>query len=173
MLRRNIFQGMMESINKFGPLILIAGLLVASAVFGAGSVTVTRSANGLAGGHTTYQIVQIDWVGDSSDGSVPTKSVSLYGWVQKGITNPGSTAPTPNYDIAFTDPEDSTLDLFANALQNRHTTTTEQVYPLIAGSPGTVSAVKVFAAGNYLFTLTNNSVASATGRLLLYLTDAP
>jgi hypothetical protein len=173
MFRRNIILEMIHSLEEFFPLILLVGILGAFAAFGAGTVTVTRTANDFSGGHTRYQMVTIDWVGDASDGSVPTKSVSLYGWVQKAITNPGGTAPSANYDIAFTDPEDSALDLFANALQNRHTTTTEQVYPLIAGSPGTVSSVKVFAAGNYLFTLTNNSVASATGRLLLYLTDVP
>lgn len=168
---RNFINRFCDLINELMPLILVGIVLLTFSAMGAGTVTVTRTENNLAGGHTRYQVVQIDWVGDATDGSVPTKTVSLYGWVQKAITNPGSTAPSANYDIAFTDPEDSALDLFANALQNRHTTTTEQVYPLIAGSPGTVSSVKVFAAGSYLFTLTNNSIASATGRLLLYLTD--
>jgi len=172
MPRRNILRETIDCIEEFFPIILIATVLAASA-FGAGTVTVTRTSNDLSGGHTRYQIITIDWVGDSSDGSVPTKSIPLYGWVQKAVTNPGSPAPSANYDIAFTDPEDSALDIFANALQNRHTTTTEQVYPLIAGSPGTVSSVKVFTAGSYLFTLTGNSVASAAGRLVLYLTDQP
>lgn len=173
MLQRNIVHRFCDSVGEFIPLLVVATMLLAFSAMGAGTVTVTRSSNDFAGGHTRYQVVQIDWVGDASDGSVPTKSVPLFGWVQKAITDPGSTAPTASYDIAFTDPQDSSLDMMALALKDRHTSTTEQVYPMIAGAPGTVSSAKVFAAGTYLFTLTNNSVASATGRVLLYLTDVP
>lgn len=171
--RKNPIHEFFDTVGEFLPLILFASFLLAFSAFAAGTVTVTRSAADFAGNHTRYQIVTIDWVGDASDGSVPTKTVSLYGWVQKAITDPGSTAPSANYDINMNDPQDSALDLLKDALLNRHTSTTEQVYPLIAGAPGTVSAVKPFAAGNYAFTLTNNSVASATGRLILYLTDVP
>lgn len=111
--------------------------------------------------------VTIDWVADDADGSVPALSLPLAGFLLKAITNPGSTAPTANYDIALGDPEDSALDAFAGALQNRHTTTTEQVYPLVTGA-----AIPIFLSGTYSLALTNNSVNSATGRIILYLVDS-
>lgn len=154
--------------------IMFVLLLVSQFSFATGSVTVSRTnrAYGLAGGKYT-QVVNIDWVADSADGSVPTTSVPLFGYTVKIITNPGATAPTANYDIAFGDPEDNNLDALASALQNRHTSTTEQVYPMIAGAPGTVSAHPVFLAGTYAVSVSNNSVNSATGRIQVYLTDQP
>jgi hypothetical protein len=132
---------------------------------GAGSSTVTRTPLPNGG-----EKVVIAWTADAADGSVPTRSISLYGYVQKIVTNPGSTAPTTLYDMALGDPSDSALDALAGALANRHTTTTEQVYPAIAGTIGTVSAFQVYLAGTYLWALTNNSVNSATGTVEIYLT---
>lgn len=154
--------------------ILLLALLAALPAFGAGTVTVTKTTKGFGKGGQLVEVVQIDWVGDASDGSVPATSITLSGYVQKAITNPGTTAPTANYDIALADPEDSALDALAAALQNRHTTNTEQVYPRIAGAPGTVSSFPVFLQpGTYSLQITNNSQASATGRILLYLTSHP
>lgn len=149
--------------------------LLPSLSFAAGTVTVTRSVSSYsAGGTPRYvQIVNIDWVADASAATVPDTNVVLNGFVQKVVTNPGSTAPTANYDIAFGDPEDSALDALAGTLANRHTTTTEQVYPAIAGTVGTVSSFKIFLKGTYVFQLTNNAVNSATGRVQLWLTDQP
>ena len=149
--------------------------LIPSLAFAAGTVAVTRSvASYSAGGNPRYvQIVNIDWVADAAAATVPDTSVVLNGFVQKIITNPGSTAPTANYDIAFGDPEDTALDALAGALANRHTTTTEQVYPAVAGTIGTVSSFKVLLKGTYLFQLTNNAVNSATGRVQIWLADQP
>lgn len=142
-------------------------------VFAAGTVTVSKSQTSAFGGsQVPIQIVQVDWTGDASDGSVPTKSIQLGGYVLKVVTNPGSTAPSANYDIALGDPEDSALDALASALLNRHTSNTEQVYPAIAGAPGTVSSLPVFLEpGAYTLAVTGNSVNSATGRILIYLSD--
>lgn len=149
------------------------GLLVAASSYAAGTVTVTRSTRPYSqGGQTLYVgVIQIDWVADASAATVPNTNIPISGYVTKVITNPGSTAPTANYDIAFGDPEDTTLDALAGALANRHTSNTEQVYPLVAGSPGTVTSVPPFLQGTYQFQLTNNAVNSATGRVLLYVTD--
>lgn len=133
----------------------------------AGSVTITRApCKGLYG--REVQKIHIDWIADAADGSVPNTTVDkLYGFLIKVVTNPGSVAPTSNYDIALGDPEDSTLDAAATLLMNRHTSTTEQVYPLISGA-----AIPLFLAGDYQFQLTNNSVNSATGRCTLYMVES-
>ncbi len=132
----------------------------------AGSVTITqRPQKGLYG--KEVNVVIVDWVGDSADGSVPNTMINgLYGFLVKAVFNPGSTAPTSNYDIALGDPEDTALDAAATLFNNRHTTASEQVYPLISGA-----AIPLFLAGNYQFQLTNNSVNSATGRMILYLIE--
>lgn len=132
----------------------------------AGTVTITRRPQ-VSPNDERVEVVIIDWVADSADGSVPNTTVpKLYGFLIKAVTNPGAVAPTANYDIALGDPEDTALDACATLLMNRHTSTTEQVYPLISGA-----ATPLFLAGDYQFQLTNNSVNSATGRLLLYLVE--
>ncbi len=80
----------------------------------------------------------IDWVGDSGTGAVPTLALdfSKPSYLIQAVTNPGSTAPTDNYDIT---------------LVNQHGFDVLQ---------GTVTA-----------TWAGQSVNSATGRLVLYLSD--
>lgn len=112
------------------------------------------------------EVVTIGWTADAADGSVPVLSVPLSGFVVKVVTNPGSTAPTANYDIAVQDPNDSALDAMATLLNNRHTSTTEQVYPLIAGA-----ACPIFLCGTYGVAVTGNAVNSATGTIVFYLVD--
>lgn len=112
------------------------------------------------------EVVTVDWAASSTDASIPTLAVDLRGWLVKAITNPGTTAPTANYDISLTDPEDSGLDAAATLLNNRHTSTTEQVYPLISGA-----ASPILLAGTYTISIANNSVNSATGRIIFYLAE--
>lgn len=121
---------------------------------------------GKGGESRRVEIVTCDWVADDTTGAVPTLSLPLDGYVVKVITNPGSTAPTSNYDITLTDPEDSSLDAMASLLLNRHTSTTEQVYPLISGG-----SIPIFLSGTYGLAVANNSVNSATGRIIFYLVD--
>lgn len=155
-------------------IVALSLLLATSFAFGAGSISVSRGTRSYAKAGTTgkyVEIVTVSFVGDASDGSVPTLAIPMSGFVKKVVTNPGSTAPTANYDIALGDPEDSALDALGAALQNRHTSNTEQVYPLLAGAPGTVSSTPVFLAGTYTLAITNNSVNSATGTITFYLVD--
>jgi len=151
-------------------LAFLLGLFLFVEAFAAGTVTVTRDTKpyGKDSQVKHVEVITIDWTGDSSDGSVPEVGVPIAGYVVKAVTNPGSTAPTSNYDIALEDPEDNALDALSAALNNRHTTNTEQVYPMIAGSPGAVTSGAPFLLGSYNFSLSGNSVASATGRLILY-----
>lgn len=110
----------------------------------------------------------VDWVASSSDGSLPTLTLSnLYGFCIKAITNPGTTAPTDNYDIKLGDPNDTGVDALASALVDRDTANTEVVYPTASGACTPCFLEK----GDYLLAITGNSVNSATGRLILYLAD--
>jgi hypothetical protein len=134
----------------------------------AGTVTVTRLPKAMAQSGKKVDVVKIDWVADAADGSVPNTSITgLWGFLLKAITNPGSTAPTANYDIELLDPEDATCDALGATLNNRHTTSTEMVYPVISGA-----AVPIFLCGDYTFKLSNNSVNSATGSVILFLVES-
>lgn len=139
----------------------------------AGSTSVSRSFAEYSKGGESKRVekITVSFVGDSANGGVPNTSIPMQGHIIKIVTNPGSTAPTSNYDIALGDPDDSTLDVLGGAIANRHTTTTEQVYPMIAGSPGTVSSRPVFVSGTHTLAISNNSVNSATGDIHFYLVD--
>lgn len=134
----------------------------------AGSISVTSRTRVPKGPHSCCYVdkIVIDWTADAGDGSVPNLSLTnLCGYVIKAITNPGSTAPTDNYDITLGDPEDSALDALGGALANRHTTTTQQVYPTVSGATVPIWLDK----GTYTLAIANNAVNSATGRIILYL----
>lgn len=110
----------------------------------------------------------IDWVADAADGSVPNLAIpDMYGFLIKALTNPGAVAPTDNYDIKLLDPDDSAIDALADALLNRDTANSEQVYPIVSGA-----AVPIFLAGDYTLNITNNLVNSATGQIILYVIES-
>lgn len=44
-------------------------------------------------------------------------------------TDPGTTAPTANYDMQLLD--DNSIDVMGGALANRHTSTSERAYPIV------------------------------------------
>ncbi len=113
------------------------------------------------------EVITTDWVASSTDATVLTLDVVLKGYLLKVVTNPGSTAPTDNYGIALKDPEDANLDAAGSLLLNRHTTTTQQLYPTVTGA-----ATPLFLCGTYGLAITNNSVNSASGRVVLYLVDS-
>lgn len=127
----------------------------------AGSVTVTYSSKAMPRG-TKIKVVNVAWTADAADGSVPNTTLSgLYGKLVKAITNPGSTAPTDNYDIKLLDAEDSTADALANNLADRDTANTEVVLPTIPP----------LLCGDYTFNLSGNSVNSATGVCILFIEE--
>lgn len=142
----------------------------------AGSVTMTlnkistklsgKGAN-YSGAHDIFKLL-IEWVGDASGGTVPQTAFSasdlkfLRGrYCVLAVTDPGSTAPTDNYDITIED--EYGVDVFGGSLTNRDTANSEQAIPQI----GTGLASRL-CGGTWTFKLSGNSVNSATGKLCLY-----
>ena len=82
--------------------------------------------------------ISVTWTSDGSgDATVTTKKIS--GHLLRGVTNPGSTAPTANYDITLKDSTHS-VDLLGNCgddLANRHTSSTENVEFILDEHSGT------------------------------------
>ena len=94
----------------------------------AGSVTITYSS------HDTVKYVQWSWTSDSSGDVSGTDTVVLSGIPLRWATNPGSTAPTDDYDIVVND-EDS-IDIANGGLNNRDTSTSEHFIPGGDADPG-------------------------------------
>ena len=81
------------------------------------------------GGQGTIKTIRCTWTSDSATGAVSGTTDKISGYLIKGVTDPGSSAPTDNYDINITD-EDS-VDVLAGckvSLINRDTANTEEVY---------------------------------------------
>ena len=143
-------------------LALVMLVLMTSLAFGAGTATVAAP---------TYNnerdkgFIVITWTGDASDGSVPAATISmvsykLVGWYLYSIeTDPGSTAPSDNYDITITDA--NSLDICYSQALNRDTSNTEIAFCTTSGKGFYV------VRGNLIFNLSGNSEASATGTTIL------
>jgi len=113
----------------------------------------------------------ISWVADDTNGSVPDAEIALSGalehdkpingWVFMAETNPGSPAPTANYDITIKNAAGA--DIFGGELADRSGSVTERVLPKIGSAYD-----KAWVSGILTFTLANNSVNSAAGTATLY-----
>lgn len=132
-------------------------LLISSGVYAAGTVTRTTP-DTKNDGH--LRIVTLSWTADASAATVPATTISnVDGYVYTVITNPGSTAPTDNYDITLTDSDG--VDVMGGATLNRDTANSEQVFSL--------DGFLRYTKGNLTFTLSNNSVNSATGTVIIHI----
>lgn len=151
--------------KMFAVLSLLTAFAFAGEAFAAGTISYTKTSVSFGGGHKTW-VYAITWVGDASTGSVPALSLpGMSGYVMKIVTDPGSPAPTANYDMVLNSPDGD--DAAMGAIQNRHTTNTEAAYPVTAA--GQLPAY--LPGGTYSFAISNNSVASATGTIKIYMVD--
>ena len=103
-------------------------------------------------------VITLVCTGDDSDGSFPAKvlATKIDGFIRAIETNPGSTAPTDNYDIALDDAEGH--DVLEGGGQNRDTANTEK-----ASCVRGVGEFSEVAKSDVLtFKITGNSVNDAT-----------
>ena len=87
----------------------------------AGSATITYSSTRAA------KSVSWTWTSDGSGDVSGTDTNAISGRAFRWVTNPGSTAPSDNYDIVVNDSD--AADVSAGVLANRDTSNTEQAYP--------------------------------------------
>ena len=110
----------------------------------AGSVT-------LAYNETKFvKTVTWEWTSDASGDASGTDTKVLNGIPLRFVTNPGSTAPTDDYDIVINDAD--SVDIASGGLGNRDTSTSEQFIPGGDADPGAafegVLSLVVSNAGN-------------------------
>ena len=107
----------------------------------------------------------LNFTGDAAAATVPDTLIDrpIAGDLVKVTTNPGTPAPTANYDIALND-EDG-VDVMGGALANRATATSEVAYPM--DPAGAVYPSGVPVAGSLTMKITNQAVNSAKGKVRL------
>ena len=148
-------------------LITLAILALASMAFADDSVVTVKTDSVNDG----MEIVVFTWLANTVTGTVPATSTSgtwphprrqKAGCIAKVNTNPGSTAPTDNYDITLTD--DDGVDLMGGELANRDTATSEVAVPKI----DTVFGCNI-ATESFIMNITGQSVSAATGTVSVYI----
>ncbi len=145
--------------KKICLLIALIMLLAVGPAFGAaGSVALSYATVS-----DSVSTVTWTWTGSTVDGSVPTAaSTNVRGYVFLVTTNPGSPAPTDNYDIVLNDSEG--VDIMGGELANRDTTTSEQAVPKIQVAYG-----PRFVTGPITIGITGNTATAATGNIKAYI----
>ncbi|KKN75061.1 hypothetical protein LCGC14_0384350 [marine sediment metagenome] len=110
-----------------------------------------------------FRVLEITITADSGDGTLPAQPIpyAINGMVMLVETNPGSTAPTDNYDLTLTGINGA--DIMGGALTNRDTATTERTQALTNGSYGVAVTHRTLTLN-----LTNNSVVSADFVIWIY-----
>ena len=124
----------------------------------------------LTSGRPPVKVITLTCTGDGSDGSFPATALTniphneIGGRLLQIATDPGSTAPTANYDITVT--EAGGADLLLGVGANRHTSASEVA---ITESNG---AYAVYAGTDTLtITIANSSVNDATIAIKIYYTE--
>jgi len=140
-------------------ILILSLLLIPSLVWAAGSVTQSWTSV-----NEDVSVLTFSWTGDASGGAVTaTASESnIDGFVFLVVTNPGSTAPTPSYDITLTDADG--VDIMGGKLADRSATASEQEIPKVGSGLGSR-----FVSGTLTLNITNQSVNSATGTVLVFI----
>lgn len=116
--------------------------------------------------------VIVDWLSDDASGAVSGTTAKITGTLIKGVTNPGATAPTDNYDIAITDEEGADVlagVIAASTLANRDTTNTETVNFFLLNTDASPLSMAAFPVVCDKLTIAITAAGNAkAGRLILY-----
>ena len=111
----------------------------------------------------------VTWLSDDTTGAVTGTTEKIVGTLIKGYTNPGSAAPSVDYDIVLKQGVTGGINLLAQCIDDlvdRHTTSDEEVYfNLISGTQELASYPVVC---DKIFVDITNAGNSKTGVLTLY-----
>lgn len=130
------------------------------------SFTYDDGADG-AGHRAGVRRILIDWTSDDTTGAVSGTSRKIVGELIKGVTDPGATAPTDNYDIAITDEEGAdVLGGSTSSLANRSTSATQTVYFGLSDATAMIGAFPVVCDA-LTFSVTNAG-NSKVGQIIIY-----
>ena len=112
----------------------------------------------------TIKKISTSWTSDGSGAA--TSTVSFAGTILRVVTNPGSAAPTDDWDVTLLDSDG--LDLFMGRGANRDTTNSEHFNPGMSTTDGTTTTViPVSFTGSATLTIANAGAAK-TGTVVIY-----
>lgn len=136
------------------------------------SITYDDGADG-AGHPGSIRKVIADFVTDDTTGSVAGTTRKIVGELIKIVTDPGSEAPSANWDVVLTDEEGVDLsvhmdDVAIAALIARHTTTTLETYLPLEDTAGTGRVGAWPVVCDKLTITVNNAGNSKNGQIILY-----
>jgi len=143
----------------------------------AGSATAISYDNGgqgqNVGGAGCIRKIIIAFTTDDTSGSVACTTEKVSGELIKIVTDPGSDAPTANWDVVLTDEEGVDLsihmdDVAIAALIARHTTTTLETYLPLEDTAGTARVGAWPVICGKLTVTVNNAGNSKTGTIVIY-----
>lgn len=125
------------------------------------------------GGRGSIRKVIADFTTDDTTGSVEGTTEKISGELIKIVTDPGSAAPTDNWDVVLTDEEGVDLsvhlsDVAIAALIARDTATTEETYLPLEDEAGTARIGLWPVICDKLTITVNNAGNSKTGQIILY-----
>lgn len=128
----------------------------------AGSITTT-----IKECHKGHQKISIAWTSDAS-GDVNGTNIPLTGIIFRVVTDPGGggSAPTDNYDISLTDPDDAAVDVMQSQLANRDTANAEAID--FCGVGALTNGSPIYVNGEYGFKVANAGNAKS-GTVHIYL----
>jgi len=113
-----------------------------------------------------------DWVSDDAAGTASGTTKKVAGRLLKAVVNPGSAAPTDNYDLVLTDEEGANVlgnCVATSQLINRDTSNTETVYFFVLNTDASALSMAAFPVVcdniTFSFAAAGNS---KTGRVIIY-----
>lgn len=134
--------------------------------------TYDDGADGAGNSGTRIRKLVCDFVTDDSTGAASGTTRKISGRLIKIQTDPGSAAPSANWDVVVTDEEG--IDVMgkcqnAAALVARHTTNSEETYLYILNGDGTPIGIAAFpVVSNALTVAVANGGNSKTGQIILF-----
>lgn len=114
-----------------------------------------------------------DFVSDSATGAATAGTKKICGEIIKIVTDPGSAAPSANWDVVVTD--ENGLSPFAKCenaarLLARHTTSTEEDYLYLVNTDASALGISAFpVVCGELTVAVANAGNSTTGRIVFYI----
>lgn len=144
-------------------LLTLAIILIAAQAWAVGSISDTTVTPDGSFGGDSYYIYKLTCTGDAGDGTIPATATTLAirGFIMFVETNPGSTAPTDNYDLTLVN--SNGVDVMGGALADRDTSVSEQASPIVGAG-----LQDRYINETLTVTPTGNSVGSATFTVWIY-----
>lgn len=156
--------------KRLSILAILLVLLIPAMAFSVGTGTYTTSYNTTWDNNSSlakHKVLAVSITDDTHGTTVALTETDVLGyWLCAMETNPGSAAPTDDYDIVVNTAGGA--DLLGGAGANRDTANTEIAYPTVDSTTGQKGCVPINSALSLV--LSGNSVNNATVAIKLFLT---